>query len=76
MLIGHCSCLLCLDDVLLDEIMSKDFFVIVEVPKTDVIAAVVVNELKHTVAKIFVAVVNGMSNQESITCSGIWVGQV
>ena len=44
---------------MLDEIVSKDFFMIVEMPKTDVIAAVVVNELKHTIAKIFVAVVNG-----------------
>ena len=47
MLIGHCSCLLCLDEVLLDEIMSKDFFMIVEMLKHDVFASVGMNELEH-----------------------------
>ena len=48
-----------MDDVLLGEIMSKDFFMVVEMPQTDVITAVVVNELKHMIAEVFVAVVNG-----------------
>ena len=59
MLIGNCSCLLWLDDVLLGKIMSKDFFIVVEMLQHDVFASVGMNELEHTIAKSFVAVVNG-----------------